>query len=74
MITPKIGLAGQLFLQGGPGPYHGSAAQVTAVHSEALVDAQNIGGNLKTSIAFVDVGGVAPAAPANYFQAIDAAS
>jgi hypothetical protein len=71
-MNPKIGLSGQVVTYAGSNQ-NVRAGQVTKVHSATLVDARHVGGTSdQTSIEFVDVGGAAPAAPAAYFQAIDA--
>lgn len=74
MITPKIGLAGQVVTYSGNNQ-NVRAGQVTAVRSATVVDARRAGGTSDdASLEFVDVGGTPPAAGTNYFQAIDAAS
>jgi hypothetical protein len=73
MITPKGGLPGQLFVKS-PSPGAFRPAQIHSVNGDGTVNVtDSTNNNMKSSIAFVDVGGTPPAG-ADYFQAIDCTS
>lgn len=71
MITPKIGLPGQIYNYPG-GHEQIRAGQVTKLNSSTNVDARHVGGTSDdTSLVFVDIGGTTPGGTTAYFQAID---
>ena len=77
MITPKVGLTGQYYVNGGGGGDGPRPGVITAVNGDGTVNmARTTGSESSSNVPFVDVGGTTPTPGVvnRYFQAIDAAS
>lgn len=77
MITPKVGLGGQYYVNGGGGGDGPKPGVITKVNDDGTVNmSRTTGSESANSVPFVDVGGTTPTPGVvpRYFQAIDAAS